>query len=83
MTKKRKKLRGTVQKLIRPIFPGESEKAQIEVHEADDLYREIRVENVLTDDHGNKERLHAGEKVDVTVEADGSSKEPTPKPTSA
>lgn len=70
MTKKRKKLRGTVQKVIKPVFPGESEKAEIEVHEADDLYREIRVENVLTDDHGNKGRLHPGEKVEVTVEAD-------------
>jgi hypothetical protein len=79
MTKKRKKLRGTVQKLINPIFPGESQKAQIEVHEADDLYREIRVENILTDEEGNSEQLRPGEEVDVTVEADGSSKKPKPK----
>ena len=80
MTKKRKKLRGTVQKLIKPIFPGESEKAQIEVHEADDLYREIRVENVLTDDDGKHERLRPGEEVNVTVEADGHANESKPKP---
>ena len=73
MIKKRKRLRGSVQKVIKPAFPGQAEKAQIDVHEADDLYREIRVENVLTDDHGNTARLRPGEKVDVTVEADRSS----------
>jgi acyl dehydratase len=81
MTKKRRKMRGTVQKVIKPVFPGESEKAEIEVHEADDLYREIRVENVLTDDQGNKGRLQPGEKVDVTVEAEIHRKEKKPKST--
>jgi hypothetical protein len=75
MTKKRKKLRGCVQKVINPIVPGLPEKAQIEVHEAEDLYREIRVENVLTDDKGNRARLRPGETVDVTVEADSDSTE--------
>jgi hypothetical protein len=75
MTRKRKKLRGSVQKIIHPIVPGQSEKAQIEVHEADDLYREIRVENVLSDEEGNKARLRAGEEVDVTVEAESDAKE--------
>jgi hypothetical protein len=74
MMKKRKKLRGSVQKVIKAVA-GQSEKAQIDVHEADDLYREIRVENVLTDDHGNTARLRPGEEVEVTVEADGSSKD--------
>jgi hypothetical protein len=73
MTKKRKKLRGCVQKVINPIIPGQSEKAQIEVHEAEHLYREIRVENVLTDDKGNRVRLRPGEAVDVTVEAESDS----------
>jgi len=70
MTKKRKKLRGSVQKVIKPRVPGHPEKAQIEVHEAEDLYREIRVENVLTDDEGKRVQLQAGEEVDVTVEAE-------------
>jgi len=31
--KKRKKMRGTVQKIIKPVVPGEQEKAQISVEE--------------------------------------------------
>ena len=75
MTKKRKTFRGSVQKVINPRVPGQAEKAQIEVHEADDLYREIRVENVLTDSDGNNARLRPGEEVDVTVEAESDSEE--------
>ena len=52
--RKRKKLRGTVQKVLKPIVPGEPEKAEISVEEADDLYREIRVEKILTDENGEK-----------------------------
>jgi hypothetical protein len=47
--KKRKKLHGTVQKLIKPVLPAQPEKAQINIEEADELYREIRIENTLTD----------------------------------
>jgi hypothetical protein len=68
--KKRKKMRGTVQKVIKPVIPGEPEKAQISVEEGDDLYREIRVENVVTDENGEKARLIAGADVDVVIEAD-------------
>jgi hypothetical protein len=75
MTKKRQKLRGSVQKVIKPRIPGQTEKAQIEIHEGEDLYREIRVENVLTDDEGNRAQLRQGEEVDVTVETDRDSKE--------
>lgn len=69
-TKKRKKLRGRVQKVVRPIVPREPEKAQINVEEADELYREIRIENVLTDENGGKVSLKPGAEVDVVVEAD-------------
>ena len=68
--KKRKKLRGTVQKVLKPIAPSEPEKAEIGVEGADDLYREIRVENVLTDENGEKVRLKAGAEIDVILEAD-------------
>jgi hypothetical protein len=68
--KKRKKMHGTVQKVINPVVPGETEKAQISVEEGDDLYREIRVENVVTDENGKKARLKAGADVDVVIEAD-------------
>src|SRR5437588_11237623 len=65
---KRKRLRGKVQKVLKPIVPLEPEKAQISVDEADELYREIRVENVLTDENGKKVRLKLGADVDVVVE---------------
>jgi predicted DNA-binding antitoxin AbrB/MazE fold protein len=68
--RKRKKLRGTVQKVLKPIVPSESEKAEISVEGADDLYREIRVENVLTDENGEKVHLKPGAEVDVILEAD-------------
>jgi hypothetical protein len=67
--KKRKKLRGRVQRVIKPIA-NEAEKAEIEVDEAEDLYREIRIENVVTDENGEQARLKLGAKVDVVVEAD-------------
>ena len=68
--KKRKRLRGTVEKVIKPTVAGEPEKAQIGIEKADDLYREIRVENVLTDENGDQVRLKPRAEVDVIVEAD-------------
>ncbi len=72
MSKKRQKLRGTVQKVIKPVFQGQAEKAQIDVHGADDLYKEIRIENVVTDEEGKKAGLKQGTEVDVIIEADSS-----------
>jgi hypothetical protein len=62
-------LPGTVEKVIPPVVPGEPEKAQIAVEGADDLYREIRVENTLQDESGNEVGLKPGAKVEVTIEA--------------
>lgn len=70
MVKKRKKLQGTVQKIIKPVHPGMPEKAQIEVKDGEDLYREIRVENEVADDQGEKAKLKQGAEVDIIVEAD-------------
>jgi hypothetical protein len=72
MGKKRKKMRGTVEKIIKPVSPMEPEKAQITIAEADDLYREVRVENVVTDERGDKAGLKPGAEVDVIIEADSS-----------
>ncbi|HET9306871.1 MAG TPA: hypothetical protein VFO46_12655 [Candidatus Sulfotelmatobacter sp.] len=72
MAKKRMKLRGTVQKVIKPAVPSQPEKAQIDIHEGDDLYREIRIKNEVTDDKGEKAKLKPGAEVDVIVEADSS-----------
>jgi hypothetical protein len=72
MSTKRKKLRGTVQKVIKPLSASQPEKAQIDIHDADDLYREIRIENVVTGENGEKARLKPGADVDIIVEADSS-----------
>ena len=76
--RKRRTLRGRVEKLIRPAVLREPEKAQIGVDEADDLYREIRVENVLTGEDGQQARLKHGAEVDVVLEAgsDATTKKP-------
>lgn len=65
-------MKGTVQKLIEPLGPEQPEKAQIDIHGADDLYREIRIENEVSDEKGDKAKLKPGAEVDVIVEADSS-----------
>jgi predicted DNA-binding antitoxin AbrB/MazE fold protein len=70
---------GKVQKIIKPIDPAEPEKAEISVHGADDLYREIRIENTLQDSKGETVALKPGAEVEVVVEADQSAVEPKKK----
>ena len=67
---KRKRLRGIVQQVLRLLVSSEPEKAQISIEDGDELYREIRIENVLTNENGEKVRLKLGADVDVVVEAD-------------
>jgi len=69
MKSARKKLRGKVQKIIKPMHDAQPEKAEISINEADDLYREIRVENKLTDEQGREARLKEGAEVEVCIEA--------------
>lgn len=60
-----------VEKIIKPMpFSDEPEKAQIAVQGADHYYREIRIENNLTDEKGRKVGLKPGAEVELTVEAD-------------
>ena len=47
-------LPGTVEKIIKSPFPSEPEKAQIAVEGADHLYREIRIDNALTNETATK-----------------------------
>jgi hypothetical protein len=63
-------LPGTVEKIIPSPHPSEPEKAQIGIDGADDLYRELRVENSLQDENGNQVALKPGAQVEVTIEAD-------------
>ena len=52
------------------LHPNQPEKAEIAIHEAEDLYREIRVENELVDEDGEKASLKPGAEVDLILEAD-------------
>jgi len=63
-------LPGVVQKIIKSPDPRDPEKAEIEVEGADDLYREIRIDNTFTDKDGDKVGLKKGAEVDITIEAD-------------
>jgi anti-sigma B factor antagonist len=62
-------LPGTVEEIIESPHPSIPEKAEISVQGADELYQEIRIENTLTDEHGDEVRLKEGALVEVTVEA--------------
>jgi hypothetical protein len=62
-------LPAVVEKIVKSVDPSEPEKAQIAVHGADDLYREIRIENTLEDADGEKVKLKPGAVVEVTIEA--------------
>jgi len=62
-------LPGTVEKIIPSTHPGDPEKAQIGIEGADDLYREIRVENTLQGENGDEVSLKPGAQVDVTIAA--------------
>jgi len=68
MPKKPKtKKKGVVQKIIKHL--NEPEKAEIRIDGADELYREVRIENKLEKDDGEIVKLKQGAPVDVTVEA--------------
>jgi hypothetical protein len=61
---------GTVSKIIPSPRPSQPEKAQISVDAADRGYRKLRIENVLTDEHGDDVKLEKDGHVEVTVTAE-------------
>jgi hypothetical protein len=63
-------LPGKVEKVIESPVPKKPAKAQISIEKGDDLYKEIRIENELTDENGKKVALKEGADVEVTIEAD-------------
>ena len=69
-------LPGTVQKIITSPHPEVPEKVEIAIGGADELYKEIRIDNTLTDQKGNEVQLTQGAEVDVTVEADPRTRPP-------
>lgn len=70
-------LPATAEKIIKPIYPHEPEKAQLAVDGADHLYRELRIENALTNHGGEKVRLKQCAEVDITIEAEPNAILPT------
>lgn len=79
--KKRPKAKkhGVVEKIIKPPHPTLPEKAQIAIDGAEDLYKEIRVDNILKDEKGETVKLKERAEVDVIIEADKDSTEPEDK----
>jgi hypothetical protein len=73
-------LPGTVERVISSPDPNEPDKAQIVVEGAEELYREIRIENTLKTEKGGEVSLKPGAEVDVTVEspADATTQKETP-----
>jgi hypothetical protein len=63
---------GTVRKIIPPTQSDRSGKAQIKVDVTDRGYRDLRIENSLTDEHGDDVKLKKGAHVEVTVTKDRS-----------
>jgi hypothetical protein len=60
---------GTVKKIIPSPGTNLPEKAQISVAGAPRPYRDLRIENSLTDEHGDDVRLKKGTHVEITVTA--------------
>lgn len=60
---------GTVHKIIPSPSPSQPEKAQIAVDGADRGYRDLRIENKLTDENDDDVSLKKGAHVEVTVTA--------------
>ena len=63
---------GTVVKIIPSPRLSQPETAQIAVDGADYRYQDLRIENTLTDEHGDDVRLKEGAHVEVTVTAEDS-----------
>ncbi len=65
---------GSVDKIIPANGPGQVEQAQITIAGSVPGYRELRIENTLTDQDGNDVGLKTGAHVDVTIKTKRSKK---------
>jgi hypothetical protein len=61
---------GTVDKIIPSPHPSQREQAQIAVEGADRQKQDLRIENTLTDEHGDDVKLKKGAHVEVTITAE-------------
>jgi hypothetical protein len=65
-----KTVRAVVTKILKPAFEGQPAKVEISISQADDLFREIRIENNFTGIDGGPVPLTNGARLDVTFEAE-------------
>ena len=65
-----KTVRAVVTKIVKPAFEGQPAKVEISISQADDLFREIRIENNFTGIDGGPVALTNGARLDVTFEAE-------------
>lgn len=69
-TKPWKMVPAVVNKLIEPKFSGQVQRIEISIPSADELFREIRIENSFNGPDGKPVALRNGANLDVTLEAD-------------
>lgn len=67
-----KTLSAVVKKILPTGIVPSPEKVEISISEADDLFREVRVENALTHPDGSVVKLKQGTRLDITLQADAS-----------
>jgi hypothetical protein len=60
-------LSGIVQKIFPAVEPGGPGKIQIVVRGAEDLYREIRLDNLFHDADGNFANLKPGDELEIII----------------
>ena len=66
-------LLGKVGKLLPSLSPEGTETAQISLESVHELYRDVRIDNTLTDESGGKVSLKIGSPVEVTITAEAES----------
>jgi aromatic ring-opening dioxygenase catalytic subunit (LigB family) len=60
-------LPGTVEKIIKPMIPGEVEKVQISIQSGDDPNQRIRIANTLIDARGEAVALKRGAALHIVI----------------
>jgi aromatic ring-opening dioxygenase catalytic subunit (LigB family) len=60
-------LPGTVEKIIKPMIPGEAKKVQISIQSGDDPNQRIRIANTLIDARGEAVALKRGAALHIVI----------------
>jgi hypothetical protein len=66
-------LPGIVDKIIPSLSPTKAETAEISVETPHELYRQVRIDNTLTNESGGKVSLKLGSPVEITITAEAGS----------